>query len=303
MKTTMQTARRRLRDSNPVPHEAFRNAARDSLGQQAFTDILAVLRRLAGLAAAQPSPALGPVEYAKYVSWGLDLGTIHYGLSYRSHELTTQEAWYGGDGASLQVLSWPDGKIPPGIIPVSRTGASQQGKERWHWYNPATLPADPGALRKHLLTMPKPGPGSRPDAAQTIMSNALEFMGIEPLPPAVRASMLRLMADEAAARVSDARLINMGTVTDRAGHTGIAIGYEIPAGFPAPVSLQVLIFDPGTGALLGQEFAYCKGKLGAQPADGQCFATSYDQMVQITAVPAIPASPPATDPSASPAAS
>jgi hypothetical protein len=132
------------------------------------------------------------------------------------------------------------------------------------------------------------------------MSNSLDLMSSEPLPPAVRASMLRLIAGEAAKRVPDARFVDMGTVSDRAGHSGVAIGYEMPADGPEPVSLQVVIFDPGTGAFLGEEFAYCKGTVGAHPANGSCFPTSYDQIVQITAVPSIPASPPASNPSASP---
>jgi hypothetical protein len=133
------------------------------------------------------------------------------------------------------------------------------------------------------------------------MSRSLDLMSTEPLPSAVRASLLRLMADEAARRVPDARLFGMGTITDRAGHIGVAIGYEIPlAGQPSQQSLQVLIFDPGTGALLGGEYALCNGKAGSAPVRGSCFPTSYGQILQIKAVPAIPASPAASSPSSSP---
>jgi len=291
-------------------------------------DAAAILRRLANAAAGQPSPALGPVVYSKSAWWGLDLGAVHYDLSYRSHELSTDENWMGQDGASLSVTTYANGKIPPGVIPVSRSGPSARGRAAFAWWNPATLPSGPAALRKHLLNNPwappagqpagsvcvdhvgspghpgktvcSPSHASSPDEAQTIMSSSLALMTNGPLPSAVRASMLRLIADEAARRVPDARFVDMGTVTDRAGHSGVAIGYEIPAGAPAPVSLQVLIFDPGTGALLDQEFAYCNGKIGSYPARGSCFPTSYSQDLQIKAVPSIPASPPASNPSASP---
>jgi hypothetical protein len=401
MTTTTSTARRLLRDNNPVSQDAFSNATRDHLGQETFDAILAgqaghspspghasarpgskgprsqvlsrhrrpiavslvaaatavalavavsgtggpagrvkasgaklpttgklgslvasltyhpsanpadaaaVLRRLADAAAVQPSPALGPVEYSKSVGWGLDLGPLHYGLNYRSHEFSTQENWLGKDGASLSVSTYPGGKIPPGIIPISRSDPSKWGEELWAWYNPATLPTGEAALRQHLLHRPLPcfgaarcvTAGGHPDDAWTIMSNALDLMGSEPLPPAVRASLLRLMADQAAARVPDAKFFDLGTVTDRVGHTGVAIGYQTPAGTPAPLSLWVYIFDPGTGTLLGKEYAFCNGKFGAYPASGSCSPSSYDQIVQITAVPAIPASPPPSNPSASP---
>lgn len=260
-------------------------------------DAAAVLRALADAAATQPSPALGPVEYAKTLQWGLDLGAVHYDLNYRAHEQRTDQDWMGPGGASLSVSTYPGGKIPPGIIPVSSNGPNPADSVFWDWYNPATLPADPAALRQHLLSFPPPPcsggpcynwPPPRRPAAQEIVNEALNLMSSEPLPPSVRASMLRLMADEAAQQGPDARFTDMGTATDRAGHTGIAVGFEIPEAAPIPVSLQVLIFDPGTGALLAQEYASCDMQLGASPVSGQCFLTSYSQYVEITAVPAVP---------------
>jgi hypothetical protein len=236
------------------------------------------------------------------------------------------------DGSTLTVSTVPGGKIPPGTIPVSRSGPTRQDKAYFAWFNPARLPAGEAALRQHLLSTPfalPPAcrPGQSPkgqitpalrrlqqqmekaegravqvlapiacrDATDVIMTSSLDLLGGEPLPSAVRASLLRVLADTAAASGPGARFIDLGTVTDRAGHTGIAIGYETlyetPAGVPAPVSLQVLIFDPGTGALLGQEYANCHGRLGSRPADGSCVATSYSQYLQIKAVSAIPATP------------
>jgi hypothetical protein len=56
-------------------------------------------------------------------------------------------------------------------------------------------------------------------------------------------------------------------------------------------SLEVLVFDPGTGALLGLEYAYCNAPVEAHLATGSCFGTSYDQILEIKAVPSIPATP------------
>jgi hypothetical protein len=287
-------------------------------------DAAGAFRRLAEAAAAQPSPrGLGPVEFTETKIWGLDVGAVHYGLSYRSHDIRTDQNWMGSDGSSLTVSTYPGGKIPPGIIPVQRSGPSKQGEAYFAWFNPARLPAGEAALRQHLLNMPgasppgcRPGqfskervvvpevvvlgaggnavalaPSSCPDPTGVIMGSSLALLGGEPLPSAVRASLLRVLADTAVTSGPRARFIDMGTVTDRAGHTGIAIGYETPAGTPDRVSLQVLIFDVGTGALLGQEYATCNGQVGSQPADGSCVPASYFQFLQIKAVSAVPATP------------
>jgi hypothetical protein len=290
----------------------------------------AVFRRLARAAAAQPTPALGPVEYSQAKDWGLDMGTLHYNLNYRSHVTDTVQSWVGPDGASLYVATYPGGKIPPGIIPVHRSGPSERGKAAFAWYDPVRLPAGEAALRQHLLDWPggflppvcRPGQapdmkterGSGGDAAGTgitvspacqepataIVNVSVDLMASEPLPSAVRSSLLRLLADTVPASGPDARFIDMGTVTDRAGHTAVAVGFQTPATGPAPVSLQVLVFDPANGALLGEEYAYCQGRVGSYPAGGRCFPTSYGQLLQIKAVAAIPAKP-VPSPSGSPA--
>lgn len=405
MKTTTLTARRRLRESNPVPGNAFTGAARRPSGQAALAAILTspvtspgpggtgrpgrklapgparigsrwrvafpaaaitaalaaglaaalmltggpgpdgapnagadgslvslvadltahppahasdaagVFRRLAAAAASQPSPALGPVEYSKAKVWGLDTGQVqlHYNLSYRSHAIDTDQSWIGSDGSSLLVSTYPGGKIPPGIIPVVRSGPSRAS---FAWYNPATLPVGEAAMRQHLLSRPgafpaicrrgqsstlprTPGSGSSAaangpscqDPADAIVTNSADLMSSEPLRSAARAALLRVLADAAGASGPHARFIDMGTVTDRAGHTAVAVGYETPAGAPEPVSLEVLVFDPATGVLLGEEYAYCRGQVGSQPTDGSCFPASYDQLLEVKAVSSIPATP------------
>ena len=76
------------------------------------------MRQLAA-AAARSQPCPRPVEYTKSKNWGLDLGKVHYGLDYRSHETNTEENWWGADGSSLRVVTYPPAaKYLPGIIPV-----------------------------------------------------------------------------------------------------------------------------------------------------------------------------------------
>jgi hypothetical protein len=134
-----------------------------------------------------------------------------------------------------------------------------------------------------------------PDRATNVIVFAAQvLMATEPLPPAVRAALLRVLADSAAQGLANANFIDMGSVTDRAGHAGVAIGYRAPdtSGAPGTQShLQVLVFDSATGAMLGDEDAYCKGPADAYPAAGTCTPEGYDQILQVKAVPKIPAAP------------
>jgi hypothetical protein len=296
-------------------------------------DASAELRELADIAAAQPAPAaLGPVEYFRAESWGLDLGTTHYGLGYVSHKTNLGEAWIGSDGAFLAVSTWPGGKVPQGDTPVSRGGPSAQGKAGFaKWRNPATLPTSESLMRQHLLGMSCPASGAcygRGNPTSEIVTSSQSLMDSEPLPPAARAAILRVLADTAAHPGSHQAFYDLGSVTDRAGHKAVAIAYEAQSaagtarasstpsptpsstspspspsaksgttqGWPGAASfmessLEVLVFDPGTGALLGLEYAYCNAPVEAHLATGSCFGTSYDQILEIKAVPSIPATP------------
>jgi hypothetical protein len=341
-------------------------------------DASAELRELAGIAAAQPAPAaFGPVEYSRAESWGLDLGTTHYGLGYVSHQTNLDESWIGSDGASLGVRTWPGGKVPQGNIPVDRAGPSAQGKARFsQWYNPATLPTSESLMRQHLLGMSCPARGfcfGGGNPTSEIVTNSQTLMESEPLPPAARAAILRVLADTAAHPGSHQAFYDLGSVTDRAGRKAVAIAYEAQAaaatqpqggsasgscttttsggrttvscGFagkpsgtarasssPSPTpsrtspspslsaksvitqggsagslpssfmesSLVVLVFDPDTGALLGVEYAYCNAPVEAHLATGSRFGTSYDQILEIKAIPSIPATPTAPPSTGSP---
>ncbi len=299
-------------------------------------DAATVLRQLAGTAARQPAVPFGPVAYAESRDWGLDLGRpIPYDLNYISHETATTQIWQGQDGGLLAVTTYPGGKVPPGTNPIQQIKPSPAAAARFAKNNPAKLPVDTPALRRRLIadwtiaTGPSSGcastaspssassspsgkatsPQAQPTCyttwdpdTQAIVFGSVALMGTLPLPPAVHAALLRVLANSAAQNLPDAHFYDMGTVKDRAGHVGVAIGYATPGGdVPGTGSeLQVLVFDRATGALLGREWASCKGPASAYPAAGSCAPENYDQILQVKAVQTIPAPPklPPAQPSA-----
>jgi hypothetical protein len=372
-----------LTSSGPAPGNP---PAPDQAGSAAFAALVANLtahpsaapdsasaewRRLADVAAAQPTPALGPVVYTKTQNWGLDLGAIHYGLGYRSHETNTEENWTGSDGAYLRVVTYPGGKVPPGIIPLNTSPPSADGKKNYAKYGPASLPTTESLMRQRLLQECRSGPCPTSDETYNLVINAMELMGSEPMPPAARAATLRVLADAAASRGPRRAFFNLGNVADRAGHKAVAIAFEYQrasltttcpgsqsasasgssssgkvsvtcsavattpggassasssvatsgsAGGPTsrvasgtsgqapargtsplqPPELWVLVFDPNTGALLGEEFAYCSGSVTGQLAAGRCTPESYAQLLEIKAVASVPPPPPGSTPNTPP---
>jgi hypothetical protein len=263
-------------------------------------DAAIVLRRLADRAAAQPAPALGPVYYSKVAVWGRDLGRAHYGLDYRARDtLVIQEEWQGRH-ADLHITRYPHGKAPPGIIPISRPTTKTGNPPGWRAHNPATFPASPRTLWQRFLSLtPNKNMWGPLSPGLRFMSSAFVVMTSEPLPPAVRATMLRLMAGVVAKPPAQYSYIDMGAVTDRAGKRGIAIaqvgpdfvgerGYGRPG---SPSLLIVYIYDPATGALLGSEDADCKGPVTAQNANASCAPDAYFQYLQVKAVGSVPPAP------------
>lgn len=88
-----------------------------------------------------------------------------------------------------------------------------------------------------------------------------------PLRPAVRASLLRLMADN----VRPEGDFVLGTVTDRADHRGIAIASS--GDRLGDFSVGVTIFDLATGAETGVEEATCSGPVSdLATANARCHA-------------------------------
>jgi hypothetical protein len=102
------------------------------------------------------------------------------------------------------------------------------------------VPDEPAALRAFLAVghpIDSYGPGELFVAITDLLSQ-------QRLTPSQQSSLLRLLAVEPAVRV-------LGDVTDRAGRAGVAVVAE--GDFTGLPTRFVLVFDPGTGALLASE--------------------------------------------------
>ncbi len=249
----------------------------------------AVLRQLAVSAAVQPSPALGPVLYAKEALWGAGAGN--------QRTVAVQQEWVS---AAARYFVAGTGRAP-----ASYTKFDPRNNADWHWRNPATLPANPAALRRHLLSAPgskAAGPAARPPVTpdETVFASAVQFMATEPLRSTVRASMLRLMAD--IAQRSAREFVVLGTVTDRAGHRDIAIAAQSSRVWTFSSKLQawklvqtrstdmvVYLFDPVSGGLRAQEYATCTGPASTEVmAAARCASDGYEQYIVARAVRSLP---------------
>ena len=259
-------------------------------------DAAAVLRRLARSAARQPEPALGPVEYTSYTHWqpmGLKV-PLNLGYVPRVHYLTQYWMRLAGGWAQL------DTKYPRGTKYGSRFPSIATNRRYFRWYNPATLPTGDAALRQRMMNPPWPHNTGRllqepglPSAQQDLVGTILRVMEVEPLPPGVRAAMFRLLAGVAVSPGRGYRILDMGTATDRLGRIGVAIALEDANTWGGGLQdVEILIFDPRTGALLDRTGGNCTIKLGSIPRQrGDCMPGDYDQYNVIKAVPRLPSFP------------
>lgn len=73
----------------------------------------------------------------------------------------------------------------------------------------------------------------------------------------------------------------------------MAVGFEVQNGIgPGLQDVNILIFDPRTGALLDRTGGICKIKMGSIPRQrGSCVPGDYDQYNVIKAVPRLPGFP------------
>jgi hypothetical protein len=184
-----------------------------------------VLTRLALAAARQTndSGAAGPIAYVERQVWQLSDQTVAGG---RPDEPLYQEisTWRAANGAgrSVSVERTPGG---------SRTVT-------------ATLPAagslpDLSGGRAALARRFGLGRHGATPAAQLLTLTTLASQ--EPIPPAVQATLLRLLA-------ADPGLVNSGTTEDRAGRPAVAVSLTTAAG--STTVRETLLLDPRTGALL-----------------------------------------------------
>jgi hypothetical protein len=273
----------------------------------------AVLGELADRAAAQPAPVLGPVAYSSRLQWDY-IGDVPLSLNYRGRTYWRQEVWFdtrtgafAGRSTKFSAAS-PAGKF----LGASGFRASGWSRRLAALVNPATLPSAPAALSRVLAALtPKatrsplyaggghllPARAARQFTVLTqqvnTYSHALRLMANEPLRPAVRAGLLRLLASLAAHPVPGLTWVYLGTATDRTRPSGVAVGAE-QASYPGPglVGLTAIIFDPRTGALLDTAGDGCRIAMGTVPtSQGDCRPYDYAQFTPPTAAHALPRFP------------
>jgi hypothetical protein len=133
------------------------------------------------------------------------------------------QSWLAPDGS---------GRIVQTTAGTRRTSVRELAAGSGH-----TLPSlstSPAALGRLLGLGSPPGDGREFAALAAVTSD-------QPIAPRTQAAVLGLLA-----RIPS--LVNLGTVVDRAGRSGVAIGLS-PNGTGAPVR-DTVVFSPATGALL-----------------------------------------------------
>jgi hypothetical protein len=165
-------------------------------------------------------------------------------------ETRGEPIWFGpADRAAWVAIGSPDlrgepaadtrfGPTPPGVEP----GTPQAWPGSLYYENLDALPTEVGALRREIDARAAAGGGATDYERFTIVGDLLrETVGT----PQLRAALYRV-----AAELSGVELV--GTMTDRAGRTGIAVSMTNDQSSRG-LERRVLIFDPDTSMLLAEE--------------------------------------------------
>lgn len=189
-----------------------------------------VLRSLAAVAARQPkpSPARGRYAYVKVAGWGL-VTRVSGATASSTIDAGVSESWLAPDGSGRirTVTKEPHGTRyvddfrPKGGPPL------------------LTLSTNEAALARQLAVghPASDGPVERFVALTDLAQR-------EPITPRVESVILRLLA-------GTSRLMNSGSVIDRAGRPGVAVSLD--SAYSGALTRYTWIFDPHTGRLLGEE--------------------------------------------------
>jgi hypothetical protein len=178
-----------------------------------------------------PPPGDGPVAYVRtrtgqtdiLVEEGEELPDIRY--------FAGRELWSAPDDVRREVYV-PDGAAPETTDTPPGTG---------HLFLP--LPTDPAGLERQVREGFSPRDDGRPRSTGTWFEDLTRRWRFGVVDPAVQATYLRVLATKVDVTVA-------GAVTDRVGRPGVAVTARTDGDEPSDLTL---IFDPDTGAHLGEE--------------------------------------------------
>jgi hypothetical protein len=219
-----------------------------------------VLEKAASSAQRQPDRAgAGRYQYVETRGWYLN--TAISARAARSAVIPViRRQWIAADGSG-RIITRPGSPWFP----------SAESRRAWHeagdarprpadqtygpgglsfMWRPGSLSSDPAVLRRQLAE----GHPASLGPAETLVAVG-DLYGEQPVDPAIRAAVLRVIAALPGLRYD-------GTATDRAGRTGIGVSVESDlSGLP---TRYIMIFSPGTGQLLDSEqvLTTSAGKLG-----------------------------------------
>jgi hypothetical protein len=196
-------------------------------------DPAALLRRLAQQAAVQPpNPDRGRYDYVRTRGWYFDMEGHADGTMTGRVNLTEREDWQAQDGS--------------GRIEESRSGVRSSSSAEYppgELYVPQRLPENPAELEQAVVG--ERGPDLKTWDWFMELASLWHFQVVS---PGAQAAFLEVLATKPDIVVS-------GAVTDRVGRQGVAVSTTTYyADQPDALPLRyTLIFDPETGALLGEE--------------------------------------------------
>ncbi len=217
------------------------------------------LDRLAAVAAAAPSKGAGSWYYVETAAWSMFSGAGPADLPVGVPAVG--ERWIGPDGVE-RVVSHRDLPVPKSGLkawfdagmPLSGGKASDITARATVRF-PAVLSSDPADIERQLLDAELGTNHSGGPPRQAELLTAVKDLRAERwITPREQSALLAMLA-----RQPD--LISLGTAVDRLGRPVDAIAFDSAySGLP---TRYVLLFDPGTGTLLGSEDILTKtaGKL------------------------------------------
>lgn len=218
---------------------------------------------LAAAADQQPDLGDGTYRHLRTASWYLHTSVSDgQGTSVIVPEITDRWLAIDGSGVVAAVEGQPVEAGPPGQpadeqarrqLPAGNPQATRHPAGSLHAFNTDDLPTDPNALHDTLMEADN---GSLPEHVYLYRS-LTDRLVQQRLQPDLLAAYYRMLSVQPEMRV-------FGTVADRVGREGVAIGFDTNVG--GLPSRYMLIIDQDTGTPLGVEEVLTTdaGKLGVE---------------------------------------